>query len=308
MAGVKADQQRLAVMAGASASAMDLSVDAVRLEHDAFDLPPDRGIEAGGRGPLHHPGSWNRGDSSHSGGAKSARKNAASVANGYRRAEPGSTTAGWLERARPAPDRVVGTPPLDGVDEAPALLEGPCRRRWRSSRLLRSAPEASTSPRCTHRSPASAARSATDPSCIACRTGRVRRIALGPGAGVIAEARRRSAELTTLEQPHGVVSAIVSRFASTARLQRGGAGARAVRGASSYSGTRGPLRNGGGFDLHVELDAPGARPDAQRLDGEWSFPASTPRPRAGWTLGPVPLQAEQHAGSPPNTGQPGLLA
>ena len=53
--------------------------------------------------------SWYRGESSHSGGANSAKKTAASEANGYGRPEPGSTAAGWL--AAPAWRQTVSSGP-----------------------------------------------------------------------------------------------------------------------------------------------------------------------------------------------------
>ncbi len=64
--------------------------------------------------------SWARGESSRSGAPKSARKSEASSPNGYGRPESVSTTAGAHESRPARHTRVVGAPPVDGVDEAPA--------------------------------------------------------------------------------------------------------------------------------------------------------------------------------------------
>ena len=87
---------------------------------------------------------------------------------------------------------------------------------------------------------------------------------------------------------------MVSRFVSTARSSPAAAREPVPARVSSYSGTRAHFGTVEGFDLHVELDAPGAGPDAQRLDGAVLVPGE--RDRALGELvhgGPVPLEAEQ---------------
>ena len=95
--------------------------------------------------------SWCRGESSHSGGVEVGQEERrVALRTGYGRPVPGVDRGRLAAPAPPlAPDGVVRTPPLDGVDEAPALLE---RAPWRpgvTSRFSRRMPEASKSPRCT---------------------------------------------------------------------------------------------------------------------------------------------------------------
>ena len=77
-------------------------------------------------------------------------------------------------------------------------------------------------------------------------------------------------------------------------LQRSGTSARPCECLVVF-GDPGPLRNGGRLDLHVELDAPGAGPDAQGLDGTVVVPGQHDRTLRGLEhCGPVPLEAEKH--------------
>ena len=286
MAGVRADQQRLAVMAGATGSR--------RRSIGPVSSPPsgsstmhsishaDRSVEAGGLGPLHHPGQLDTGERVRTGAARTRRERTLHRRRTDTDVPNAGSTRGRLA-ARPGltPEGVVGRPPLDGVDEAPALLEGasggararaacsappPRRRRAQGAR-----PEpglvAASPPRTPRASP--------------CTTVARQRMLRGPGVWSSSrEARRRAPSPRSLGTVSEWSSAIVSRFVSTALLQRGGAGARACQCVLVF-GDPGPFRNGGGFDLHVELDAPGAGPDAQRLDGAVVVPGQDDRALGG---------------------------
>ncbi len=212
--------------------------------------------------------SWYRGESSHNGGANSARKKAASPANGY---------------GRPNLDR-----PRRGGCAAPAACQrvssGP--HHWMASMKLQPSSKARLAPVGSSRLLAQHPRGVDEPQVDRTEPGLLQPVRHRSLADRLSHhsVRQRSAPRTRrlssqregeadrrAHDPLTSVRAIASPWSRDAScdgpLQRGRRLEPVRPGCVLVFGHLCPLRNGRGLDLDVELHAPGAGPDAQRLDG-----------------------------------------
>ena len=209
----------------------------------------------------------------------------------------GSTAAGWLRRAGLAPEGVVGRPPLDGVDEAPALLEGACGGAGLES-LAPDHPGGVDEAEVHAREPGLAAASPHGPLLHRLSHRRASERIASVGLGVGASLRKRSTPTTEPTIPRNSLRVVVGHRLEVRSTARSSAAAlEPVRAsASSYSGTRAHFGMVDDSTSTWNWTPQAHGPTRRAWTAQWSFPASTPRPGGPTTCGPVPLQAEQTCG------------